>query len=74
MPQSANLTKLGSRVKVDLDQVKDRISDTLIKKLSSDPRGTVMDYKMTDGGGIGLVIKLADGTNNWFFQNEIGRG
>ncbi len=74
MPQSVNLTKLGSRVRIDLDKVKDRISGTLIQKLTSDPRGTVMDYKMTDGGGIGLVVKLTDGTNNWFFQNEIGRG
>ena len=74
MPQTLNLTKLGSRVKIDLEKVKDRISANLIDKISTDPRGTVTDYKMTDGGGVGLVIKLADGTKNWFFENEVGRG
>ena len=74
MPQSANLTKIGSRVKIDLNKVKDRISSNLIKKISSDPSATVMDYKMTDGGGVGVVVKLADGTKNWFFENEVSRG
>ena len=73
MPQSVNLTKIGTRVKIDLDKVQDRIPGNLIGKLSTDPRATVMDYKMTDGGGVGLVVKLADGSKNWFFENEIGR-
>ena len=74
MPQTVILSKIGSRIKIDLDKVKDRISSNLIKKISSDPRATVIDYKMTDGGGVGVVAKLADGTKNWFFENEIGRG
>ena len=74
MPQSVNLSRIGARIKIDLDKVKDRISSNLIKKISSDPRGTVIDYKMTDGGGVGVVVKLADGTKNWFFENEVGRG
>ncbi len=74
MPESLNPTKIGSRIKIDLDKVQDRISGNLIDKISSDPRATVMDYKMTDGGGVGLVVKMADGTKNWFFEDEIGRG
>ena len=74
MPQSVNLSRIGARIKIDLDKVKDRISSNLIKKISSDPRGTVIDYKMTDGGGVGVVVKLADGTKNWFFENEVGNG
>ena len=72
MPQSANLTKIGSRVKIDLNKVKDRISGNLVQKISSDPRATVMDYKMTDGiGGIGVVIKMNDGSKHWFFEDEV---
>ena len=74
MPQSVNLSRIGSRIKIDLDKVRDRISRNLIAKISSDPRATVMDYKMTDGGGVGVVVKLADGTKNWFFEDEVGRG
>ncbi len=59
---------------INLDQVRDRIPPNLVKKLESDPKGTVLDYKMTDGrGGIGVVIKLSDGTKNWFFEEEIRR-
>ena len=74
MPQTVTLSKIGSRIKINLDKVKDRISINLIKKISSDPRATVIDYKMTDGGGVGVVVKLADGTKNWFFEDEVGRG
>ena len=74
MPQVVNLTKIGSRVKIDLEKVKDRISANLIDKISGDPRATVTDYKMTDGTDIGLVLELSDGTISWFFNDEIGRG
>ena len=74
MPKSVNLSRIGSRIKIDLDKVRDRISNDLINKISSNPIATVMDYKMTDGGGVGVVVKLADGSKNWFFEDEIGRG
>ena len=73
MPQSVNLSRIGSRIKINLDKIQDRISSDLIEKISSNPSATVMDYKMTDGGGVGVVVKLADGTKNWFFENELGR-
>ena len=41
------------------------------KILLDDPSGTVIDYKMTDGTGIGLVLKLSDGSFIWFFQDEL---
>ena len=73
MPQTVTLSKIGSRIKINLDKVKDRISINLIKKISSDPRATVIDYKMTDGTGIGLILELSDGSKSWFFDDEIGR-
>ncbi len=74
MPQPLNITRIGSRIKIDLDRVRDRIPEKLIVKLSTDPRGTVLDYKMTDGGGVGVVVKFNDGSKSWFFENEFGRG
>ena len=72
MPKPTFLSRIGSNVKINLERVRDRIPPGLIKQLSEDPRGTVMDYKMTDGrGGIGVVIKLKDGSENWFFEEEI---
>ncbi len=73
MPQSLNITRIGSKVKVDLDRVKDRIPGKLIETLAKDPRGTVFDYKMTDGGGVGVVVKFNDGSKRWFFEDEFAR-
>ena len=74
MPQATTLTRIGSIVRVQLDQVRDRIPKELLMKLKDNPRGRVVDYKMTDGTDIGLVIELSDGTTSWFFDKEIGRG
>ena len=56
---------------MNLDQVRDRIPTSLLKLLNEDPRGTVRDYKMTDGQGIGLVLELSNGSTSWFFNDEI---
>ena len=70
MANAATLTRIGSNVRVQVEQVRDRIPGALLKKLKDNPRGRVVDYKMTDGGGVGLVVKLTDGTKNWFFENS----
>ncbi len=72
MPQSANLKRIGTKVRVDIDLVRDRISTTLLNQLKNNPLGKVVGYKMTDGYGIGLVLELSDGTTSWFFESEIG--
>jgi len=73
MSQSATTLRIGSRVKVDLEKVKDRIPSSLANLLKNDPRGTIKDYKMTDGMGVGLILELGDGTSSWFFDEEISR-
>ena len=73
MPKAAALNRIGSTVKVNLDKVRDRIPVRLLNQLSDDPRGKVVDYKMTDGLGIGVVLKLSDGSTSWFFEDEVKR-
>ena len=73
MPKAAALNRIGSTVKVNLDKVRDRIPVKLLNQLSDDPRGKVVDYKMTDGLGIGVVLKLSDGSTSWFFEDEVKR-
>jgi len=74
MAKATTLTRIGSNVRVQVDQVRDRIPGNLLKKLKENPRGKVVDYKMTDGTDIGLVLELSDGSTSWFFNEEIGRG
>ena len=73
MPKAAALNRIGSTVKVNLEKVRDRIPVKLLNQLSDDPRGQVVDYKMTDGLGIGVVLKLSDGSTSWFFEDEVKR-
>ena len=72
MPQAAALNRIGSSVKVNLDKVRDRIPSKLLNQLTDNPRGKIVDYKMTDGG-IGVILKLSDGSSSWFFEDEVNR-
>ncbi len=71
MTQPATLQRLGSKVRVNIGQLRDRLSPELIQLLSVNPEGRIVDFKMTDGTGIGLVLELGDGTISWFFDDEI---
>ena len=31
----------------------------------------INDFRITDGKGIGVVVKLSNGKEQWFFENEI---
>jgi len=67
MPQTA--ITIGSKVRVL--RVRDRIPANLVAALKSDPTGTVKDYRVTDGKGIGVVVDLTAGGSTWFFEDEI---
>ena len=71
MAKPTSLSRIGSKIKINLERARDRIPSNLIEQLSDDPSGTVMDYKMTDGMGIGVVLKLKNGSKNWFFEDEV---
>jgi hypothetical protein len=60
---------IGSKVRVL--RVRDRIPADLVAALKADPTGTVRDFKMTDGTGVGVVVELSNGTTSWFFDDEI---
>jgi len=42
-----------------------------VATLKSDATGTVRDYRVTDGKGIGVVVDLTAGGTTWFFDDEI---
>jgi hypothetical protein len=60
---------VGSKVKVT--RVRDRIKGDLVKLLLTNPEGVVTGFKMTDGSGVGVKVKLDGGTESWFFEDEI---
>ena len=60
---------VGSKVRVL--RVRDRIPADLVAALKADPTGTVKEFLVTDGKGIGVVVDLAGGQRSWFFEDEI---
>ena len=59
--------EIGQKVKVC--RIKDRVNDNVAGKLGK--VGTVKEYKMTDGSGVGVVVQFDDRTSTWFFADEI---
>jgi len=59
--------EIGQKVKVY--RLRDRVSQDVIGKLGK--TGTVKEFKMTDGSGIGAVVAFEDRTATWFFEDEL---
>ena len=66
-----DLVKIGSQVKVNVDLSKDRLSTKTINAINQNSTCLVEDFRLTDGKGVGVVVKLANGEKEWFFENEI---
>jgi len=58
---------IGQKVKVI--RLRDRVSSTIAQKLGE--VGIIQGYKVTDGAGIGVVVKFEDNFSTWFFEDEI---
>ena len=74
MAETKLLPKIGSKVKININKVKDRLPAKLIDQISSNPRVVITGYKMADGRDIGITVKFQNGEENWFFPEEIEKG
>ena len=63
--------KIGNSVQVNLELSKDRLTKEIIDALNVSLIGKISDFRITDGKGIGVVLKLSDGREQWFFEEEI---
>ncbi|AFZ60241.1 DUF2862 domain-containing protein [Anabaena cylindrica FACHB-243] len=59
--------EIGQKVKVF--RLRDRVSAVIAQKLGK--IGIIEGYKVTDGAGIGVVVKFDDNSSTWFFEDEI---
>ena len=64
-------TKIGNSVKVNLQLSKDRLTKEIIDAINISSVGKISDFRITDGKGIGVVLKLSNGKEQWFFEDEI---
>ena len=63
--------KIGSSVHVNLELSKDRLTKETIDAINVSSLGKISDFRITDGKGIGVVLQLSNGKEQWFFEDEI---
>ena len=63
--------KIGDYVQVSLAQSKDRLTKEIIAAINDSLVATINDFRITDGKGIGVVVQLSNGKEQWFFEDEI---
>jgi hypothetical protein len=49
--------------------LRDRVSDKIVGKLGQ--VGTITEFRMTDGSGVGAVVEFGDKSATWFFEDEL---
>jgi hypothetical protein len=59
--------EVGQKVRVC--RIRDRVPSEVSQKLGQ--VGTIHGYKMTDGSGVGVVVKFDDSVQTWFFEDEL---
>ena len=63
--------QIGNSVKVNLNLSKDRLDKEVIEAINISSIAKIRDFRITDGMGIGVILKLSNGKEQWFFENEI---
>ncbi|MDY6939626.1 MAG: DUF2862 domain-containing protein [Cyanobacteriota bacterium] len=61
--------EVGQKVKVR--RIRDRVSGDIVEQIKKNPVGTISDYKMVDGSGVGVVVQFDGNFSTWFFPDEI---
>ena len=63
--------KIGNTVQINLKLSKDRLTKETIDAINVSSLGKISDFRITDGKGIGVVLQLSNGKEQWFFEDEI---
>ena len=65
------LIPVGASIKVDKSKIKNVLPNQILEDLPKMINGKVIDYKMTDGMGIGYVLITDNNLKIWIFNNEL---
>ena len=64
-------TKIGNYVQINLDLSKDRLTKEVVDAINVSSVAKISDFRITDGKGIGVILQLSNGKEQWFFEDEI---
>jgi len=65
------LIPIGAKIKVDKSKIENLLPDKLLDNLPQMINGEIIDYKMTDGMGIGYVLMTENNFKIWIFNSEL---
>ena len=71
MIKDSSTLQKGQNLRVEINEVKDRLPQNILEIIRKDPVVELVGYKMVDGNQFGLVVKLTNGAINWFFAKEL---
>ena len=71
MIRDSSTLQKGQLLRVEINEVKDRIPLNILEDIRKEPIVELVGYKMVDGNEFGLVVKLNNGEINWFFEKEL---
>ena len=63
--------KIGNSVHINLDLSKDRLTKEVMDAINVSSVAKISDFRITDGKGIGVILKLSNGKEQWIFEDEI---
>tara|TARA_B100000886_G_scaffold29085_1_gene18398 strand:- start:286 stop:675 length:390 start_codon:yes stop_codon:yes gene_type:complete len=63
--------KIGDSVRVNIELSKDRLTKKTIDAINISSKCKISDFRITDGKGIGVILQLSNGEEQWFFEDEI---
>ena len=63
--------KIGNSVQINIAQSKDRLTKETIDAINISSTCKISDFRITDGKGIGVILQLSNGKEQWFFEDEI---
>ena len=63
--------KIGGSVQINLELSKDRLDKVVLDAINVCSIAKISDFRITDGKGIGVILQLSNGKEQWFFEDEI---
>ena len=64
-------TKIGNFVQINLELSRDRLTKEVVDAINLSSVAKISDFRITDGKGIGVILQLSNGKEQWFFEDEI---
>ena len=64
-------SKIGDSVQINIELSNDRLNQEVVDAINISKVAKISDFRITDGKGIGVILQLSNGKEQWFFEDEI---